>query len=213
MRDPDRAKSGAVRDLLNRGETGGRCRSPTRVGGQAGTSPGSSGPRGRWQLRARHASRRALAFGALGRAGQLPQPCGCGVARRGRRRQAPRPCRRGATALHALRQGGLLLGASTGRQLPRAGSGISPANSPRRRARWCGAMCGAGAPRCRHGAAGACSAAISVKPPGLRLILDSLGGSALSAARHAAARQDMRHFRRVRSDNATFEPRVLALAG
>ena len=66
----------------------------------------------------------------------------------------------GLTALHALRQGGLLLGRKCWSTAPRAGSGISPASLRRQPARWCGAMCGARntAPRSRSGAAtGSCS--------------------------------------------------------
>jgi threonine dehydrogenase-like Zn-dependent dehydrogenase len=73
----------------------------------------------------------------------------------------------GLTALHALRQGGLLSGARCWSMAPRVESGISPASSLRRPARKSGAMCAGRniAPPLPNGAAnGSCSAANSSPP-------------------------------------------------
>ena len=74
----------------------------------------------------------------------------------------------GLTALHALRQGGLLLGARCSSTARRAGSGISLASSRRRPAPRSGAMCAGrnSAPLWLNGAAAVSCSAASSRPPG-----------------------------------------------
>ena len=102
----------------------------------------------RQRAEARHAGRRPPAVGRLGRAGQLPQPCGRGSARRGQRRagrdlagrRPDRACMRCARA-------GCCSAARCWSTAPRAGSGISPASSPRGRRAGLGPCAPGGIPR------------------------------------------------------------------
>ena len=143
---------------------------------------------GRQRPESRHARGRHPAVGRLGRAGQLPHPCRRRAARWVSDAQAATLPVAGLTALHALRQGGLLLGrkvlvdgASGGVghlacQLA-AAAGAQVWGHVRREeyraavAEWCGDRVVLG----RDLAA--------AKPHGpFWLIVDSLGGSALGAA-------------------------------
>ena len=151
-----------------------------------------------------------LPNGRLGRAGQLPQPCGRGAARRGQRRagldlagRRPHRAARAAPGRAAARPQG-----AGRRRLGRGRASRLPACA-RPPGRWSGAMCGGEEQRAAVaewcgdrvvlgrdlGAAQAARARIW-------LIVDSVGGSALSrGARHAGAERhlrDPRHLRRGR---------------
>ena len=115
LRDPDRDEVGGQghRDLAQprrdaaRGAAG-RAGLAARLGFRR---RGRDRGRRRQRARTRHPCRRHPAVGRLGRAGQLPHPCGRRVCpMRSATPQAATLPVAGLTALHALRQGGLLLG-------------------------------------------------------------------------------------------------------